>query len=222
MKLSFYFDFLSPYSYLAWCWLRENRERFSVDWEFIPVTLANIIHAQDTKGPGEIEPKRNYLMRDLLRVTQVKNIPFQPPKPLPFNSLYALRLSLKECSGLESKDQQFQMIDHFFCAAWQEGKNIGDTEIVKDVLKKMSLPAEVWLEKVGTKELRKALKINTKEAISQGIFGLPTFLVHNEGEGAEPELFWGFDSTPYLTQYLQGEDPMDHEKLRNFQDCYSS
>lgn len=215
MKLCFYFDFLSPYTYLAWCWLRKFKEETSYEWEFRPVTLANIIHAQGTLGPAEIEPKREYLMRDLLRITKSQDIPFHPPGQLPFNSLYALRIALEECSG----DKQFQVIDGFFRAAWQDGRDIGDTEVVLDVLGQLGLPGEKWLDEVGTKELRKALKVNTKEAISLGIFGLPTFLVHNEGER---ELFWGYDSVNFLTQYLHGKDPLDRKELRKFQESYSS
>jgi 2-hydroxychromene-2-carboxylate isomerase len=204
---------------LAWTWLRENHETISQSWHLFlrPVTLAPLIKANETKGPAEIPSKRNYLMKDTLRFASLHNIPFQSPPSLPFNSLYALRISLAECCG---KDQ-IEVIDALYRAAWEEGKDLGSPEVVVDALNQKELPGEEWLERVGDKDLRKALKVQTKEAIEAGIFGLPSFLVDNEGER---ELFWGNDSISYLKLYLDDRDPLKmspyKEQFKKFQDSY--
>lgn len=215
MKIKFYFDTLSPYSYLAWCWLRENREYLSKFGEviLIPITLSALIKANETKGPAEIPSKRDYLMKDCIRKAKMLNLPFHPPKVLPFNSLYAQRISLFECSG----DQQWQAIDVFFRTAWEEGKDLGSSEEVEDCLKKNGLPSEKWMEQVGNKVLRSTLKVNTKEAINAGIFGIPSFLVDN---GNKQEHFWGQDSISFLKLFLENKDPLNRDLLEKFRDCY--
>lgn len=215
MRLEFYFDVLSPYSYLAWTWIRENRAYLESHAKicFVPVTLAPLIKANDTKGPAEIETKRNYLMRDCLRYTKLHNIPFNPPAQLPFNSLYAQRISLQECAG----EQQFEVIDLFFKAAWVDGEDLGKAEVVEKILEMNGHPAGKWLERVGDRDLRAALKQNTKNAIEKGIFGLPSILVDN---GKRQELFWGNDSLPYLKLFLESKDPLDEEAYEKFKNCY--
>lgn len=215
MNLRFYFDILSPYSYLAWCWLRENREMLDQygHVSLVPVTLAPLIKANDTKGPAEIESKRDYLMKDCLRKSRIHNIPFVPPPTLPFNSLYAQRISLKECCG----EHQWEVVDLFFRGAWEKSEDLGKAEVVEKILEQAGYPAEKWLDLVGDRTIRAALKNNTKEAIDGGIFGLPSFLVDN---GANKELFWGQDSIPFLKLFLQNKDPLDQEALKKFRKCY--
>ncbi len=229
--VSYYFDFLSPYSFLSWKWFYSQYEKGLkdlADFSFYPVTLANIIHAQETKGPAEIAPKREYLMRDCLRYCLEHGIEFNPPI-LPFNSLYALRLSLKECSG----DQQREVINLFFCAAWEKGLDLGNDEVVKQLLLDAGHPAEAWMEQVGDRVIRAELKKNTKMAIDAGVFGLPSFIVRERESNNEGELFWGNDSTKHLVRYLKGDDPFAphsthelskeyKEKLRLFQGQYQT
>ena len=103
-KIEFYFDFLSPYSYLAWTWVRSSPYEF----EFYPVSMGSIIAAYDTKGPAQIEPKRNYLFKDLLRSTKMNNIPFTTPKHktiLKVHNLYTDELLEK----MENKDARIEL-----------------------------------------------------------------------------------------------------------------
>lgn len=215
MNIRFYFDILSPYSYLAWCWLRENRQDLDKHGKvtLVPVTLAPLIKANDTKGPAEIESKRNFLMKDCLRKSRIHDIPFQAPPSLPFNSLYAQRISLEDCCG----EHQWEVVDLFFRGAWEKSQEMGKPEIIEKLLLQAGYPAEKWLDMVGERSLRAALKKNTKEAIERGIFGLPSFLVDN---GARQELFWGNDSIPFLKLFLQNKDPLDEDALKKFQECY--
>jgi 2-hydroxychromene-2-carboxylate isomerase len=201
-KVEFYFDFLSPYSYLAWTRIKNDSD---LNLEFIPVSVPNIIAHFETKGPGQIEAKRNYLMKDLLRFTQMHNIPFTTPPTLPFNSLYGLRLALHSVSGSYQK----KVIDLFFKAAWEEGLDIGNSEIVTKLLKDADLPAGDWLDKIATKEMRIELKKNSELAIAKGAFGVPTFF-------CEEEMFWGNDSLDYLKMYLKGRDPLPNNRFLDF------
>lgn len=200
-KIEFYFDFLSPYSYVAWTWVRSK----PFDFVFMPVSMPAIIAAHDTKGPAQIEPKRNYLFKDLLRFTKLNNIPFETPKQLPFNSLYALRLSLKGTAGAQQKE----IIDAIFRAGWEHGLDIGSDDVLKEVLREKNLYSEELIEKMENKIARAELKNNNEIALQRDLFGVPSFVV-------DGELFWGNDSTKYLEMYLNGTDPLNKEKYEHF------
>lgn len=200
-RIEFYFDFLSPYSYVAWTWVRSQPYEF----DYIPVSMPGIIAAYDTKGPAQIEPKRNYLFKDLLRFTKMHNVPFTTPMHLPFNSLYALRLSLKNSAGEKQKD----IIDAIYRAGWEHGLDIGSDDVLKTILKEKNLYTDELIEKMESKNARIELKQNNEQALQREIFGVPSFVV-------DGEMFWGNDSVKYLEMYLNGMDPLDKEKYQQF------
>ena len=202
-SIDFYFDFLSPYSYLAWNWVRQNMDKYS--FSFYPVPMASLIRSYETKGPAEIEPKRNYLFKHCLRYSEINRIPFQPPHQLPFNSLYALRMSLMENAG----EEQFRVIDTIYMNGWGKGQDIGDEKFLVKILLQEGIDGNKLLENVGTKEIRNALKFNLKRALGLNIFGVPTFMIGDE-------LFWGNDSIEHLKLYLSEMDPLDKHKYEIF------
>lgn len=199
--IEFFFDFLSPYSYLAWTWVREQPYQFT----YIPVSVASIISAYDTKGPAQIAPKRNYLYKDLLRTSKLNNIPFTTPKNLPFNSLYALRLALESSAG----ENQKAIIDAIFRAGWEYGLDIGSDDALKGILKDNGLYSDDLIERMESKAARADLKANIEMALQKEIFGVPSFV-------ADGEIFWGYDSTKYLEMHLNGMDPLDRVKYQQF------
>ncbi len=209
MKLRYFFDFLSPYSYLSWQWVREQIALKEHTFELIPVVLGQIIGHHETKGPAQIPVKRDYLFKDCLRFSHRNNIPFTMPKHLPFNSLYALRMAL----SIVAKGDQVKVIDTIFSAGWGRGLDIGDPDILKAELNSVGLDGDFYLDQTSAKEARKELKINVKEAISLGLFGLPSFLCNDE-------LFWGNDSIPLLEEYLKGNDYYDKAAFNHFRDSF--
>ncbi len=205
-KFEYFFDILSPYSYLSWQWLKKNKlnlEELGYEIHLIPVTLATIIAHYKTLGPAQIGPKRDYLFRDILRYARLHGITFTTPKELPFNSLYGLRLSLHEVAG----EFQFQVIDKLFQMGWSEGQNLGDIDLITSEFKKNNLPIDRMLDLIGTREIRSKLKQNVDYALSKEVFGLPSFLV-------EGELFWGNDSIKYLEMFINDRDPLDRVKYQ--------
>jgi len=211
MQIKYFFDFLSPYSYLSWEHLKAEGAFAEYNFSLHPVTLATIIHHYACKGPAEIPPKRKYLFKDCLRFARLNSIKFRPPKELPFNSLYALRLALLEVAGTEHN--QWNIIDRIFRAGWQQGLHIGEEEVLLELLKELGLPGQQMLDQVCAKSTRQALKENNSLALEKEVFGLPAFLV-------DDELFWGNDSIPYLKMYLQNIDPMDRQEFDAFSENY--
>lgn len=200
-KIEFYFDFLSPYSYLAWTWVREAK----YDFTYIPVSMASIITSYETKGPAQIKPKREYLFREILRRSKMLAIPFTTPKNLPFNSLYALRLSLQSVAQSDQK----MIIDAIYNAGWRDGLDIGNDDVLKEVLKSKGLYSDELITRMEDRSARIELKNNNAEALKREIFGVPSFIVNDE-------LFWGHDSITHLEMKLNQVDVLDNAKYNEF------
>jgi 2-hydroxychromene-2-carboxylate isomerase len=200
-ELTFYFDFLSPFSYFAWKRLSSLEETKII---YRPVALGPLLNHWGIKGPGEVQPKREFLLKQCLRYAVKNNLPFTTPKTHPFNSLYALRLCLSAVAG----DDQFNVIDTLWKAGWQDRIDMGEPDELLKVLNAAGLPADELYEKSFSREAKVELKANIAEAISHGAFGVPSFVV-------DGELFWGNDAFENLQMFLKGEDVLDREKLKD-------
>lgn len=198
-RLNFYFDFLSPFSYFAWTKIALNKDLI-IDYK--PVALGPLLNHWSIKGPGEIGPKRVFLLKQCLRYSAKNKIDFTTPKTHPFNSLYALRLALKSTAG----DLQADVIKALWLAGWQQRIDMGEPDELLRVLREAALPADELYEKSFTKEAKVELKANIQEAIGFGVFGVPSMVV-------DGELFWGNDAVEDMLNFAEGIDPLDREKL---------
>ena len=200
--LNFFFDFLSPFSYFAWLKLEDLKKEKSLNVHYYPVALGPLLNHWGIKGPGEVEPKREFLLKQCLRYSEENEISFTTPKTHPFNSLYSLRLALKGVSG----ELQPQVISALWKAGWQKRIDMGEPEELLAALRAEGLPADELYEKSFFKEAKVELKQNIQNAISKGAFGVPTMVVGDE-------LFWGVDSLPAMLSFMEGRDSLNREKL---------
>ncbi len=207
-ELNFYFDFLSPFSYFAWIKLSELSQEMKFKINYKPVALGPLLNHWQIKGPGEVTPKREFLLKQCLRFSAANKIPFTTPKTHPFNSLYSLRLALKGVAG----DHQDKVIETFWKAGWQTRIDMGEPDELLKALRDNHLPADELFDKSFTKEAKAELKNNIQEAISYGVFGVPSFVI-------DGELFWGNDAIADLKNFILGIDPLDHQR---FQDLLSN
>lgn len=201
-QVKFYFDYLSPFSYFAWKNSEILKQKHALNIEYYPTPLGPLLNHWGIKGPGEVTPKREFLLKTCLRYAAKKNWPFTTPKTHPFNSLYALRLSLKEVAG----DLQSAVIKCLWEAGWNARIDMGEPDELVRVLKEANLPAEELYEKSFAREAKLALKNNIATATEQGIFGVPSLIVDNE-------LFWGNDSLDDFETFITGQDLLDRQKL---------
>ncbi|MBI2335547.1 MAG: 2-hydroxychromene-2-carboxylate isomerase [Deltaproteobacteria bacterium] len=197
-EINFYFDYLSPYAYLAWLRVQKLCNQYGCNLKNHPILLAGLLNHWKQLGPAEIPPKREFVFKDTYRFAKTHNIPFRLPKSHPFNPLMPLRLSLKETAG----DQQTQVINTLWQASWGQGRDISTVEELTKILDEAQLPTSKLLEKIQDPAIKEKLKSETSDAIAQGVFGVPTFII-------DGELFWGNDQLTYLEMHIQGQDPLD-------------
>ena len=116
-KIDWYFDFISPFSYLA----SESLDRFPAGLELrpCPVLFAGLLQHWQTRGPAEITPMRRFTFRHIRWLADNNNLALTPPPEHPFNPLKLLRL----CIALGSAPAVVQRLFRF---VWAEGRSSDD------------------------------------------------------------------------------------------------
>ncbi|MGH7822078.1 MAG: 2-hydroxychromene-2-carboxylate isomerase [Candidatus Binatia bacterium] len=196
--IRFYFDYESPNAYLAWNQLPQLAERYGAVIDPVPVLYAALLEAHGQLGPGEIPAKGRWMVKNLVRKAALLRVPLNPPTFLPFNPLLALRLSLLP---LEVRERR-SLIDALFEAVWVRALHVSETAVVERVANELGLPGAALVAQARSPEIKALLRRQTDDAISRGVFGVPSMEVGDE-------LFWGYDDFPYLESFLAGKDPLD-------------
>lgn len=191
-----WFDYLSPYSYLALARAEPFAAEHDVAWEVRPVLYAALLDATGLTGPAEIPIKRRYTIHDVARCASLLGIPLVGPPVHPFRSLEALR-----ATTLFLDDPRAACLAVALSrAAWAEGRDLTRLETIEVVVEATGLDASDLAGRIGSPEAKAMLRSLTDEAISAGVFGVPTF-------GLDEELFWGHDRMGHLAARLEGRLP---------------
>ena len=187
--ITFYFDVISPYAYLAFEKLPQALEGLSYRVDYRPVLFAGFLQHHQQLGPAEIAPKRDWTYRQVLWLAQAHGIPMQLPAAHPFNPLALLRLAL--ACGRDGLVNRY-VADTVFRHVWRGGADAADAARLTELRAQLQ-PQRDPAGDEGKAELR----ANTDAAIARGLFGVPTFEV-------DDKLFWGFDGLPMLRDWLTG------------------
>ena len=129
-QLTFYFDPISPYAYLAFHALPQALQGHSIAVQYKPILFAALLQANGQKGPAEIPGKREWTYRQVLWSAQQLGIPMALPKAHPFNPLALLRALLAgaDASGCVNRYLTGLAFDH----VWREGADAADPVRIKD------------------------------------------------------------------------------------------
>jgi 2-hydroxychromene-2-carboxylate isomerase len=196
--LRFYFDYVSPYAYLAWTQIHALASRHGREVDAIPALFAGLLNAHETRGPAEIPAKRRYVYRDALRTALRIGVALAPPPAHPFNPLLALRVSSLDLPAAPRR----ALIDALFAATWAGLGGIAGPAEVARAAQRAGLDGEALIAQAATTDTKDRLRRHTDQAIADGAFGVPTII-------ADGELFWGYDSLPNLEAVLRGEVAID-------------
>jgi 2-hydroxychromene-2-carboxylate isomerase len=198
--LRFLFDYVSPYAYLASTQIRSLAARHACDVEAVPVLFAAMLDASGSRGPAEVPLRRDYMVRDVVRLGRSLGVPIEPPATHPFNPLAALRSTGCVSDGAT----RWRLVDALYRAAWVDGQRVDDPACVARVATSAGVDGDALVEEATAPEAKDRLRRTTEAAIAAGAFGVPTILV-------DGELFWGVDSLPLLERFLRGERAIDAE-----------
>jgi 2-hydroxychromene-2-carboxylate isomerase len=190
-QLTFWFDPISPFAYLAFERLPQALEGVSYEVSYRPILFAGLLKHWGQKGPAEIEPKRAWTFRHVHWLAQHHRIEMATPAQHPFNPLAQLRLLLA-CAppgGTPNRHACEAVLRHI----WVGGHDANDPD-------RMAALAHELAPRIAPDDasVKQALKDSTAAALARGVFGVPTI----EFGG---RLFWGVDALPMLAACLRGE-----------------
>ena len=193
--LSFWFDPISPFAYLAFERLPSALEGISIEVTYRPVLFAGLLKHWGQKGPAEIEPKRAWTFRHVHWLAHRHGVRMDTPLQHPFNPLLLLRLlwACAPAGGTPNRHACETLLRHI----WQGGADANDTARVAALTQQLAPPHDPLGEAV-----KQRLKDETAAALACGLFGVPTVEV-------DGRLFWGLDALPMLADYLRADPWFD-------------
>ena len=194
MRLLWYFDFISPYSYLQF----EAFPELMQTAELRPVLFAGLLKHWGGKGPAEIPAKRLQTYRFTYWQAGQHGITMIYPPAHPFNSIHVLRLAL-------ALDCRYEAIRTIFEFIWREGRSVADEW--PTLIERLGLANTAADAMIADPRVKDAPAANGREAIDRGVYGVPTF-------AAGKELFWGLDATDMLLDYLADPSVFDEPEMR--------
>ena len=180
----FLFDFGGPNSYLAHKLLPNLCARTGAEVVYVPILLGGLFKLTNNQAPmlrfADTPAKRNYEMLEFDRFVKASAIPFKMNPRFPINSLYLMRGAV----AAQRLGCFAPYVDAVMAAMWEDGADMGDAQVVRDVLDKAGLDSAALLALAENPEVKAELMANTQAAANRGAFGVPTFFVGGD-------MFWG-------------------------------
>jgi 2-hydroxychromene-2-carboxylate isomerase len=198
-RVEFFYDVVSPYSYLAYGRVNQICEEHGAELLLRPMLLGAVHKAVGLQAPIYIKSKGSYQLRDIHRWAEHYGLPMEFPDPFPFRTLKTMRAA----AALEGDGNLETFTREAFGLYWEEGgapkgfEAADEDGPLSEVARRIGRDPEEVLEKASSNEAKEALKSVTAEAAERGVFGAPAFFVGDE-------MFWGNDRLHFVEAVLQG------------------
>ncbi|MDA8537094.1 2-hydroxychromene-2-carboxylate isomerase [Candidatus Pelagibacter bacterium] len=186
-SIDFYFDFISPYSYLAHNKIKVLRKK-GVNFNYKPILVGGLHNLQGITAPAFIKPKLNHMINDCFLFAKKDNFEFIWNSNFPINSLYLMRGYI-----FIEKNKKDLYLDIMFDGYWKDNLDISKKENLIRLLKKCSIDDNFFFEGINNPKIKDELKSVTQKAHDKDIFGAPTFIVNNK-------IFWGQDRLEFALE----------------------
>jgi 2-hydroxychromene-2-carboxylate isomerase len=197
-EIHFYFDFISPYAWLAFQALPKALEGISHRVHYHPVVFGAMLKHHGQLGPAEIPGKRDWTYRQVMWQAKQQGTDLQMPAAHPFNSLALLRLAVA-ASGINQQGQPNRyVVETIFKHVWCDGLEATDPDRLATLQAHLFSQPGVSFQDPQSAEVKQLLQQQTQQAIDLGLFGVPSMVVNGQ-------VFWGNDALPMLRAYLEGD-----------------
>jgi 2-hydroxychromene-2-carboxylate isomerase len=193
-EVEFFFDVVSPYSYLASTQFPGLVERTGARVRWRPFFLAGVMQATGNTPPAQLLPRGRWLYEDVKRWADQYGVPLRLNSVFPLNTLSAQRtlLATEEIHGYEAMEK---LAVRLFAAAWAEDEDVSNGDTIAFCVNRCGLDVKKLMHRDGEDELKQKLKDVTAEAVKRGAFGAPTFFVGDT-------MFFGNDRLHHLETHL--------------------
>ena len=192
-RVEFYYDFGSPYSYLASTQIEKICERYEAELEWRPFLLGGVYKEAGNRAPLEVPNKKVYMIKDLANWAKYYGVRLNFPDLFPLNSVKPMRGALAAKEKGKIRDYTHNLFKFY----WIEGWDLSRDEILKNAVSEIGIDADWFLQRVGEQDIKDKLRDKTAEAVKRGAFGAPTFYV-------DERMFWGNDRLIFVEECLKG------------------
>lgn len=181
-SFDFFFDFASPYTFLAHKKIRKLEKENSIKIKYKPILLGGLLKSSGGKANADIPTKGKYMIRDCKLWAEKEKISFKFNSYFPISSLILMRCALVS----KKKGFMQNFVNKVFDSLWVDGLNLNDNLILEKLLKNLEINPKNFLMDASSQDIKDELKKRTDEAFLKGVFGAPSFIVNNK-------VFWGQD-----------------------------
>ena len=183
-EIDFYFDFISPYTYLAYKKIQSLPKDIKINYK--PILLGGLHNLEGITAPAFIKHKLKHMISDCNLIAKKDKSNFIWNSKFPINSLNIMRGYLY--INVEKKDLYLNIM---FDAYWKDNLDISNEGIFKTLLEKCKIEVISFFNGIKDTKIKDELKSVTQKAHEKGVFGAPTFIVNDK-------IFWGQDRLEFV------------------------
>ena len=187
-SVDFYFDFISPYSYLAYKKLNLLNKDNEININYKPILLGGLHNLGGITAPAFNERKMKNMKNDCELIASKNNIRFTWNTKFPISTLYLMRGYI-----LINDEFKKKYFDNCFDSYWKDNVDISDQKNIEIILKLTGFDKEKFFDGIKNLKIKDKLKDLTKDAFEKDVFGAPTFIVNSK-------IFWGQDRLDYAIE----------------------
>jgi len=188
--IDFYFDIISPYSYIAHKKIQKIEENKKIIFNYKPILLGGLHNLAGISAPAFNKYKIKNMQSDCELVSKKNDISFTWNLKFPINSLYIMRGYLSV-----NNNQKKEYLNIFFNAYWRDNLDLSSEKEFLKLLETLKIDNKFFFEKINQQLIKDDLKKLTTDAFNKEVFGAPTFIVNNK-------IFWGQDRLEYAVEEL--------------------
>ena len=188
--IDFYFDIISPYSYIAHKKIQKIKEQQKIIFNYKPILLGGLHNQAGISAPAFNKYKMKNMQSDCELVSKKNNISFKWNSKFPINSLSIMRGYLSVEDG-----QKEDYLNIFFNAYWRDNLDLSSEKEFSKLLESLKIDSKIFFDKIKQQSIKDTLKKFTNDAFEKEVYGAPTFIINNK-------IFWGQDRLEYALEEL--------------------
>ena len=193
MKVEFYYDFTSPYTYIASTRIEKICEDNGAGLEWKPFFMGGLFVDTGVKAPIDIANKFAYVKQDTQDLAKHYGVDFKFPAVFPLRSVKPMRGAF----AAAEKGKLTEYTHEMFRLFWTKGWDLGEDDVLKEAVASIGMDPEWFIARISEQEIKDRLREETSKAAARGVFGAPTIFVGGR-------MFWGSDRLDYVDEYLKG------------------
>jgi len=199
VKLEFFYDLTSPWTYLAFAGIQPIAEKYGVDIEWRPIIVGGVfnvvnkdLYAQREKMFTN-ERRMRYMMKDLKDWADLRGIEINWPAFHPASAVKCMR----GCFVAEDQGLIVPYSKAVFEAYWGRCEDVSQDEVLAAIAAGEGMDPAAFLEAIAEQPVKDKLRANTDEVIERGAYGSPTLFINGD------DMYFGNDRLPLVEATLE-------------------